>query len=126
MEQYIYIFTIILEIIVAFQIGFAILKADKKVLLLNKKILEYKDVPAFALKKFRNTLEKFNKIAGFIIKFKNSTLRKVVMQVYEIAEIFLLLKSLKNIKKLSKYQLLRKFLSFSFIKNVVCAVKQFV
>lgn len=126
MEQYIYIFTIILEIIVAFQIGFAILKADKKVLLLNKKVLEYKDVPAFALKKFRNTLEKFNKIAGFIIKFKNSTLRKVVMQVYEIAEIFLLLKSLKNIKKLSKYQLLRKFLSFSFIKNVVCAVKQFV
>ena len=115
-----------MEIIVAFQIGFAILKADKKVLLLNKKVLEYKDVPAFALKKFRNTLEKFNKIAGFIIKFKNSTLRKVVMQVYEIAEIFLLLKSLKNIKKLSKYQLLRKFLSFSFIKNVVCAVKQFV
>ncbi len=123
MEQYIYIFTIILETIVAVQLCLNIVRLDKKAtaLLGDIKMLEGKIAPAIA--EFRSGIRKFNKIASYIIKAKKFAALSHILSIVDIISIFFLFKSFRTYKGLNKLKFLRKLFSYSVVRSLFSYLK---
>ena len=123
MEQYIYIFTILLEIIVAYQLASAIIKLDKKVVQINKEVFLLKDEVRIAMINFRRLIVKFNKVASFIIKVKRFNIRRFLLVSADIVNLVLLFKSFKTYRGLNKLQFLKKMFSYSLIRGLISRFK---
>ncbi len=123
MEQYIYIFTIILEIIVAVQLCCAIVRLDKKVVALSDEVRVLKTKIAPAIAEFRSGIKKFNKIAGFIIKAKKFAALSHILSIVDIVSIVFLFKSFRTYKGLNKLKFLRKLFSYSIVRSLFSYLK---
>ncbi len=117
MEQYIYIFTIILEIIVFFQAASAIAKLDKKIVEINREVILLKDEIELGIKTFRKLIKKFNKVASFIVKVKRFNIKKVILVSADIINLFFLFKTFRTYKGLSKLKFFKKVFSYSLIRG---------
>ena len=117
MEQYIYIFTIILEIIVFAQVANAIIKLDKKVVQINSDVVLMKSEIELALRTFKKFIKKFNKVATIIVKVKKFHIKRLILIAIEIVNLFFLFRTFKTYKGLSKIKFLQKFFSYSFIRS---------
>ena len=117
MEQYIYIFTIILEIIVFLQLANAIIKLDKKVTLLSQEVLLLKDEIEIGIKTFKKLIKKFNKVASFIVKVKKFNVKRIVLILADVVNIFLLFKTFKAYRGLGKLKFFKKVFSYSLVKT---------
>ena len=126
MEQYIYIFTIILEIIVFAQVANAIIKLDKKVVQINSDVVLLKSEIELALKTFKNFIKKFNKVATIIVKVKKFHIKRLILIAIEIVNLFFLFRTFKTYKGLSKIKFLQKLFSYSLIKGFVLNLKNFI
>lgn len=123
MEQLVYIFTIILEIIVAYQIGAKIVQWDKKVVALNISVIEIEDKIPETVKKIKDYTKKLNKVLNIFIKIKQSKVRKIIMFSLNALEVFLMIKSLKSTKGFKKLKFLKKFFSYSLIRSAFSVLK---
>ena len=117
MEQYIYIFTIILELIVFSQASSAIVKLDKKVVEINREVLLLKEEIEVGIKTFRKLIKKFNKVASFIVKVKKFNIKKVILIGVDVVNLFFLFKTFKAYRGLSKINFFKKVFSYSLIKG---------
>lgn len=117
MEQYIYIFTIILEIIVALQIGLKISEFNKKVIQINSEIVLLGKVVKIGMHDFRKLIAKFNKVAAVIVRVKKFNIKRILLIGVDIVNIVLLFKTFKTFRGLSKFQFLRKLFSYSLVKG---------
>lgn len=126
MEQYIYIFTIILEIIVFVQVANAIIKLDKKIVQINSDVVLLKSEIELALKTFKNFIKKFNKVATIIVKVKKFHIKRLILIAIEIVNLFFLFRTFKTYKGLSKIKFLQKLFSYSLIKGFVLNLKNFI
>lgn len=126
MEQYIYIFTIILEIFVFVQISFAILKCDKKISQINSQLVEVNAQIKPLIQTTREFIRKFNRIAAIIIKVKQMHIKKYILFVADIISLFFLLRSYKAYKGFKKLNFLRKIFSYSIIRAAFSTLKNFV
>ena len=126
MEQYIYIFTIILEIIVFVQVANAIIKLDKKIIQINSDVVLMKSEIELALKTFKNFIKKFNKVATIIVKVKKFHIKRLILIAIEIVNLFFLFRTFKTYKGLSKIKFLQKLFSYSLIKGFVLNLKNFI
>ncbi len=126
MEQYIYIFTIILEIIVFAQVANAIIKLDKKIIQINSDVVLLKSEIELALKTFKNFIKKFNKVATIVVKVKKFHIKRLILIAIEIVNLFFLFRTFKTYKGLSKIKFLQKFFSYSLIKGFVLNLKNFI
>ena len=126
MEQYIYIFTIILEIIVFVQVANAIIKLDKKIVQINSDVVLLKSEIELALKTFKNFIKKFNKVAAIIVKVKKFHIKRLILIAIEIVNLFFLFRTFKTYKGLSKIKFLQKLFSYSLIKGFVLNLKNFI
>ena len=123
MEQYIYIFTIILEIIVCVQFCRAINDFDKKVVALNNDIsLVCKEIVP-VITNLRCAIKKFNKISAIIIKAKKFAALRHLVFVADIVGMVFLFKSFKTYKGLSKLKFIRKLFSYSIIRALLSYIK---
>ena len=126
MEQYIYIFTIILEIIVFVQVANAIIKLDKKIVAINREVILLKDEIEIGIKTFRKLIKKFNKVATIIVKVKKFHIKRLILIAIEIVNLFFLFRTFKTYKGLSKIKFLQKLFSYSLIKGFVLNLKNFI
>ena len=126
MEQYIYIFTIILEIIVFAQVANAIIKLDKKVVQINSDVVLMKSEIELALRTFKKFIKKFNKVATIIVKVKKFHIKRLILIAIEIVNLFFLFRTFKTYKGLSKIKFLQKLFSYSLIKGFVLNLKNFI
>lgn len=117
MEQYIYIFTIILEIIVALQIGLKISEFNKKVIQINSEIVLLGKVVKIGMHDFRKLIVKFNKVAAVIVRVKKFNIKRILLIGVDIVNIVLLFKTFKTFRGLSKFQFLKKLFSYSLVKG---------
>ena len=117
MEQYIYIFTIILEIIVFVQIANAIIKLDKKIVAINREVILLKDEIEIGIKTFRKLIKKFNKVATIIVKVKKFHIKRLILIAIEIVNLFFLFRTFKTYKGLSKLKFFKKVFSYSLIRS---------
>ena len=117
MEQYIYIFTIILEIIVFAQVANAIIKLDKKIVQINSDVVLMKSEIELALRTFKKFIKKFNKVATIVVKVKKFHIKRLILIAIEIVNLFFLFRTFKTYKGLSKIKFLQKFFSYSFIRS---------
>ena len=118
MEQYIYIFTIILEIIVFLQLANAFIRLDKKVTLLNQEVLLLKDEIEIGIKTFKKLIKKFNKVASFIVKVKKFNVKRIVLILADVVNIFLLFKTFKAYRGLGKLNFFKTGVSYSLVKTI--------
>ena len=126
MEQYIYIFTIILEIIVFAQVANAIIKLDKKVVQINSDVVLMKSEIELALRTFKKFIKKFNKVATIVVKVKKFHIKRLILIAIEIVNLFFLFRTFKTYKGLSKIKFLQKLFSYSLIKGFVLNLKNFI
>lgn len=126
MEQYIYIFTIILEIIVFVQVANAIIKLDKKIIQINSDVVLMKSEIELALRAFKKFIKKFNKVATIIVKVKKFHIKRLILIAIEIVNLFFLFRTFKTYKGLSKIKFLQKLFSYSLIKGFVLNLKNFI
>ena len=117
MEQYIYIFTIILEIIVALQIGLKISEFNKKVIQINSQIVLLGKVVKIGMHDFRKLIVKFNKVAAIIVKIKKYNIKRILLVGLDIINIVVLFKTFKKFRGLGKFQFLKKLFSYSLVKG---------
>ena len=117
MEQYIYIFTIILEIIVFAQVANAIIKLDKKVVQINSDVVLMKSEIELALRTFKKFIKKFNKVATIVVKVKKFHIKRLILIAIEIVNLFFLFRTFKTYKGLSKIKFLQKLFSYSLIRS---------
>lgn len=118
MEQYIYIFTIILEIIVCTQFCFFIFKLGKKIDALNLDMIKLKKALPKEISNFRTIINKVNKTTDFILKIKHSQVRKVILCALDLMSVVSLFKTTKTFSGIGKINFLRKLLSTNLVKNV--------
>lgn len=126
MEQYIYIFTIFLEIIICVQLSVAIIKLDKKVSAINNEVIALKDDINEAVKQIRKIISKFNRIAGLLVKIKQSKARKYIINIIDAASLFFFFKSFKTYKGIFKLRFIRKILSYSIVRTFFSYIKSFI
>ena len=126
MEQYIYIFTIILEIIVFVQVANAIIKLDKKIVQINSDVVLMKSEIELALRTFKKFIKKFNKVATIVVKVKKFHIKRLILIAIEIVNLFFLFRTFKTYKGLSKIKFLQKLFSYSLIKGFVLNLKNFI
>ena len=126
MEQYIYIFTIILEIIVFAQVANAIIKLDKKIVQINSDVVLMKSEIELALRTFKKFIKKFNKVATIVVKVKKFHIKRLILIAIEIVNLFFLFRTFKTYKGLSKIKFLQKLFSYSLIKGFVLNLKNFI
>ncbi len=117
MEQYIYIFTIILEIIVFVQVANAIIKLDKKIVAINREVILLKDEIEIGIKTFRKLIKKFNKVASFIVKVKSFNIKKIILISADVINLFFLFRTFRTYKGLSKLKFFKKVFSYSLIRS---------
>ena len=117
MEQYIYIFTIILEIIVFAQVANAIIKLDKKIVQINSDVVLMKSEIELALRTFKKFIKKFNKVATIVVKVKKFHIKRLILIAIEIVNLFFLFRTFKTYKGLSKIKFLQKLFSYSLIRS---------
>ena len=118
MEQYIYIFTIILEIVVFLQAANAIIKLDKKVVAINQEVILLKDEIEIGIKTFRKLIKKFNKVASFIVKVKSFNIKKIILISADVINLFFLFRTFRTYKGLSKLKFFKKIFSYSLIRSI--------
>jgi len=123
MEQYIYIFTIILEIIVCVQFSRAIIMLDKKVTKAADDVLLLKKEIETALCAFSSGIKKFNKISGFIVKAKRINIMRYAFFAADIISMIFLFKSFKTYRGLAKLKFLRKLFSYSLVRGMLSYLK---
>lgn len=126
MEQYIYIFTIILEIIVFAQVANAIIKLDKKIVQINSDVVLMKSEIELALRTFKKFIKKFNKVATIVVKVKKFHIKRLILIAIEIVNLFFLFRTFKTYKGLNKIKFLQKLFSYSLIKGFVLNLKNFI
>ena len=118
MLDFVCIFSIFLEVILTTVIINRVIKLEKKVEEINKKLIETGNVIVVAVKKVTNIVSKINKIASFVTNKKIWQIKRFIILTIDIVQFIVLIRSLdfskglksinyKNLKKLLFAQALR-------------------
>ena len=128
MLDFVCIFSIFLEVILTTVIINRVIKLEKKVEEINKKLIEAGNVIVIAVKKVTNIVSKINKIASFVTNKKIWQIKRFIILTIDIIQFIVLIRSLnfskglksinyKNLKKLLCAQALRGLIR-NILKNV--------
>ncbi len=128
MLDFVCIFSIFLEVILTTVIINRVIKLEKKVEEINKKLIEAGNVIVIAVKKVTNIVSKINKIASFVTNKKIWQIKRFIILTIDIIQFIVLIRSLnfskglksinyKNLKKLLFAQALRGLIR-NILKNV--------
>lgn len=128
MLDFVCIFSIFLEVILTTVIINRVIKLEKKVEEINKKLIEAGNVIVIAVKKVTNVVSKINKIASFVTNKKIWQIKRFIILTIDIIQFIILIRSLnfskglksinyKNLKKLLFAQALRGLIR-NILKNV--------
>ena len=128
MLDFVCIFSIFLEVILRTVIINRVIKFEKKVEEINKKLIEAGNVIVIAVKKVTNIVSKINKIASFVTNKKIWQIKRFIILTIDIIQFIVLIRSLnfskglksinyKNLKKLLFAQALRGLIR-NILKNV--------
>ena len=128
MLDFVCIFSIFLEVILTTVIINRVIKLEKKVEEINKKLIEAGNVIVIAVKKVTNVVSKINKIASFVTNKKIWQIKRFIILTIDIVQFIVLIRSLdfskglksinyKNLKKLLFAQALRGLIR-NILKNV--------
>ena len=128
MLDFVCIFSIFLEVILTTVIINRVIKFEKKVEEINKKLIETGNVIVVAVKKVTNIVSKINKIASFVTNKKIWQIKRFIILTIDIVQFIVLIRSLdfskglksinyKNLKKLLFAQALRGLIR-NILKNV--------
>ena len=128
MLDFVCIFSIFLEVILTTVILNRVIKFEKKVEEINKKLIEAGNVIVIAVKKVTNIVSKINKIASFVTNKKIWQIKRFIILTIDIIQFIVLIRSLdfskglksinyKNLKKLLFAQALRGLIR-NILKNV--------
>lgn len=128
MLDFVCIFSIFLEVILTTVIINRVIKLEKKVEEINKKLIETGNVIVIAVKKVTNIVSKINKIASFVTNKKIWQIKRFIILTIDIIQFIILIRSLnfskglksinyKNLKKLLFAQALRGLIR-NILKNV--------
>lgn len=128
MLDFVCIFSIFLEVILTTVIINRVIKFEKKVEEINKKLIEAGNVIVVAVKKVTNIVSKINKIASFVTNKKIWQIKRFIILTIDIIQFIILIRSLnfskglksinyKNLKKLLFAQALRGLIR-NILKNV--------
>ena len=128
MLDFVSIFSIFLEVILTTVIINRVIKLEKKVEEINKKLIEAGNVIVIAVKKVTNIVSKINKIASFVTNKKIWQIKRFIILTIDIIQFIVLIRSLnfskglksinyKNLKKLLFAQALRGLIR-NILKNV--------
>ncbi len=128
MLDFVCIFSIFLEVILTTVIINRVIKLEKKVEEINKKLIEAGNVIVIAVKKVTNIVSKINKIASFVTNKKIWQIKRFIILTIDIIQFIILIRSLnfskglksinyKNLKKLLFAQALRGLIR-NILKNV--------
>ena len=128
MLDFVCIFSIFLEVILKTVIINRVIKLEKKVEEINKKLIEAGNVIVIAVKKVTNIVSKINKIASFVTNKKIWQIKRFIILTIDIIQFIVLIRSLdfskglksinyKNLKKLLFAQALRGLIR-NILKNV--------
>ena len=128
MLDFVCIFSIFLEVILTTVIINRVIKLEKKVEEINKKLIETGNVIVVAVKKVTNIVSKINKIASFVTNKKIWQIKRFIILTIDIVQFIVLIRSLdfskglksinyKNLKKLLFAQALRGLIR-NILKNV--------
>lgn len=128
MLDFVCIFSIFLEVILTTVIINRVIKLEKKVEEINKKLIETGNVIVIAVKKVTNVVSKINKIASFVTNKKIWQIKRFIILTIDIIQFIVLIRSLdfskglksinyKNLKKLLFAQALRGLIR-NILKNV--------
>ena len=128
MLDFVCIFSIFLEVILTTVIINRVIKLEKKVEEINKKLIEAGNVIVIAVKKVTNIVSKINKIASFVTNKKIWQIKRCIILTIDIIQFIILIRSLnfskglksinyKNLKKLLFAQALRGLIR-NILKNV--------
>lgn len=128
MLDFVCIFSIFLEVILTTVIINRVIKLEKKVEEINKKLIEAGNVIVIAVKKAANIVSKINKIASFVTNKKIWQIKRFIILTIDIIQFIVLIRSLdfskglksinyKNLKKLLFAQALRGLIR-NILKNV--------
>ncbi len=128
MLDFVCIFSIFLEVILTTVIINRVIKLEKKVEEINKKLIEAGNVIVIAVKKVTNIVSKINKIASFVTNKKIWQIKRFIILTIDIVQFIVLIRSLdfskglksinyKNLKKLLFAQALRGLIR-NILKNV--------
>lgn len=128
MLDFVCIFSIFLEVILTTVIINRVIKLEKKVKEINKKLIETGNVIVVAVKKVTNIVSKINKIASFVTNKKIWQIKRFIILTIDIVQFIVLIRSLdfskglksinyKNLKKLLFAQALRGLIR-NILKNV--------
>lgn len=128
MLDFVCIFSIFLEVILTTVIINRVIKFEKKVEEINKKLIEAGNVIVVAVKKVTNIVSKINKIASFVTNKKIWQIKRFIILTIDIIQFIVLIRSLnfskglksinyKNLKKLLFAQALRGLIR-NILKNV--------
>lgn len=128
MLDFVCIFSIFLEVILTTVIINRVIKFEKKVEEINKKLIEAGNVIVIAVKKVTNIVSKINKIASFVTNKKIWQIKRFIILTIDIIQFIVLIRSLdfskglksinyKNLKKLLFAQALRGLIR-NILKNV--------
>ena len=128
MLDFVCIFSIFLEVILTTVVINRVIKLEKKVEEINKKLIEAGNVIVIAVKKVTNIVSKINKIASFVTNKKIWQIKRFIILTIDIIQFIVLIRSLnfskglksinyKNLKKLLFAQALRGLIR-NILKNV--------
>ena len=128
MLDFVCIFSIFLEVILTTVIINRVIKLEKKVKEINKKLIETGNVIVVAVKKVTNIVSKINKIASLVTNKKIWQIKRFIILTIDIIQFIVLIRSLdfskglksinyKNLKKLLFAQALRGLIR-NILKNV--------
>lgn len=128
MLDFVCIFSIFLEVILTTVIINRVIKLEKKVEEINKKLIEAGNVIVVAVKKVTNVVSKINKIASLVTNKKIWQIKRFIILTIDIIQFIVLIRSLdfskglksinyKNLKKLLFAQALRGLIR-NILKNV--------
>ncbi len=132
MLDFVFIFLIFLETFLTILCVRKIILVEKKVLVIEKSIATQGNLAIIALKRFRKSLEKINKVIAFLKNKKFLRIKQILTFAFQVAEIVILIRSFKfkkgfkintkNILKLLYTQAFRKLLQKVFFVLKSCFV----
>ena len=94
MLDFVCIFSIFLEVILTTVIINRVIKLEKKVKEINKKLIETGNVIVVAVKKVTNIVSKINKIASFVTNKKIWQIKRFIILTIDIVQFIVFIRSL--------------------------------
>lgn len=132
MLDFVFIFLIFLETFLTILCVRKIILVEKKVLVIEKSIAKQGNLAIVALRRFRKSLEKINKVIAFLKNKKFLRIKQILTFAFQVAQIVILIRSFKfkkgfkintkNILKLLYAQAFRKLLQKVFFVVKSCFV----